>query len=100
MSQGEKAAIVQKLRAEGYRLTYLLKAMELSRSTYYFEIGKKALVTLRNEMYYGCEDDFVSFDEISQAVKKYIDYYNNERIQEKTKWMSPVEYRKASMRSA
>ena len=30
-------------------MTYLLKAMELSRSTYYFEIGKKDLVTLRNE---------------------------------------------------
>ena len=293
-SQGEKAAIVQELRAEGYRLTYLLKAMELSRSTYYFEIGKKDLVTLRNEglvktivaifnknkgrygvrrvhhelihlgykvnhkrvyrlmrmaglmgkrprekgkyksykgcvgkvakniinrdfaaekplqkwttditqfnfswgkcylspildmatneviaydlslspnleqikrmlnkaferyphleglifhsdqgwqyqhdyyqnalkehgitqsmsrkgncydnsimesffgrmkneMYYDCEDDFASFDEFSQAVKKYIDYYNNERIQAKTKWMSPVEYRKASLRSA
>ena len=51
-------------------------------------------------MYYGCKDDFASFDEFSQAVKKYIDYYNNERIQEQTKWMSPVEYRKASMRSA
>ena len=37
---------------------------------------------------------FASFDEFSQAVKKYIDYYNNERIQVKTKWMSPVEYRK------
>ena len=55
---------------------------------------------MKNEMYYGCEDDFASFDEFSQPVKKYIDYYNNERIQEKTKWMSPVEYRKASMRSA
>ncbi|WP_407388722.1 IS3 family transposase [Allisonella histaminiformans] len=29
-----------------------------------------------------------------------MDYYNNERIQAKTKWMSPVEYRKASLRSA
>ena len=47
-SQGEKAAIVQELKAEGYRLTYLLKAMELSRSTYYFEIGKKIL--LHSEM--------------------------------------------------
>ena len=55
---------------------------------------------MKNEMYYDCEDDFASFDEFSQAVKKYIDYYNNERIQAKTKWMSPVEYRKASLRSA
>ncbi|MGP1442273.1 MAG: IS3 family transposase, partial [Anaerovoracaceae bacterium] len=27
-------------------------------------------------------------------------YYNNERIQRKTKWMPPVKYRIASMRSA
>ncbi|MBR6977506.1 MAG: IS3 family transposase [Lachnospiraceae bacterium] len=26
----------------------------------------------------------------------YINYYNNERIQEKTKWMPPVKYRMAS----
>ncbi|WP_408609356.1 IS3 family transposase [Anaerosporobacter faecicola] len=29
-----------------------------------------------------------------------MDYYNNKRIQAKTKWMPPVEYRKASMISA
>ncbi|MCT7727605.1 MAG: IS3 family transposase, partial [Lactobacillus iners] len=27
----------------------------------------------------------------------YIDYYNNKRIQAKTKWMPPVKYRIASM---
>ncbi|WP_374955852.1 IS3 family transposase [Amedibacillus dolichus] len=26
-----------------------------------------------------------------------MDYYNNERIQAKTKWMPPVQYRLASM---
>ncbi|MCR4840409.1 MAG: IS3 family transposase, partial [Lachnospiraceae bacterium] len=30
-------------------------------------------------------------------VEEYIDYYNNKRIQEKTKWMPPVQYRIASM---
>lgn len=38
-SQREKASIVQELRSGGYRLTYLLKATELSHSTYYFETG-------------------------------------------------------------
>ena len=37
---------------------------------------------------------------ISKAVEEYIDYYNNKRIQAKTKWMPPVQYRIASMRSA
>ncbi|MBQ9122845.1 MAG: IS3 family transposase, partial [Lachnospiraceae bacterium] len=30
-------------------------------------------------------------------IEQYIDYYNNERIQAKTKWMPPVKYREASM---
>ena len=52
---------------------------------------------LKNEMFYGYEKDYNSFDEFSEAVRKYIDYYNNERIQAKTKWMPPVKYREASM---
>ena len=52
---------------------------------------------LKNEMFYGYEKDYSSFDEFSEAIRKYIDYYNNERIQAKTKWMPPVKYREASM---
>ena len=37
-TQGEKAALVKELREEGYALKYLLAAMELSKSTYYYEI--------------------------------------------------------------
>lgn len=39
-TQGEKAEIVRELREKGYQLKHLLKAMKLSRSTYYFELGK------------------------------------------------------------
>ena len=52
---------------------------------------------MKNEMYYGCERDYSSFEEFSKKVKEYIDYYNNKRIQEKTKWMTPVQYRKSSI---
>ena len=52
---------------------------------------------MNNEMFYGYEKEYSSFDEFQRAVKKYIDYYNNERIQAKTKWMPPVKYREASM---
>ena len=31
------------------------------------------------------------------AIEEYINYYNNRRIQKKTKWMPPVKYREASM---
>ena len=52
---------------------------------------------LKNEMYYGYEKEYESFESFSQAVEEYIDYYNNERIQAKTKWMPPVKYRETSM---
>ena len=33
----------------------------------------------------------------SKAIADYIDYYNNSRIQAKTKWMPPSKFREASM---
>ena len=52
---------------------------------------------LKNEMYYGFEKEYDSFESFAQAVDEYIDYYNNKRIQAKTKWMPPVKYRETSM---
>ncbi len=47
-TQGEKAAVIKKLRENGYALKYLLEAVGLSRSTYYYEISKKDKVQERN----------------------------------------------------
>ena len=55
---------------------------------------------LKNELYYGHEKDFKSFYEFSDAIDEYIDYYNNKRIQVKTKWMPPVKFREASIPSS
>ena len=52
---------------------------------------------LKNELYYGYEKEYASFESFAKAVDEYINYYNNERIQAKTKWMPPVKYREASM---
>ena len=52
---------------------------------------------LKNEMYYGQEKDYASFDIFAKAMEEYIEYYNNERIQAKTKWMPPVKYRETSI---
>ena len=52
---------------------------------------------MKNEMYYGHEKEYASFASFSKAVDEYIDYYNNIRIQAKTKWMPPVKYRIASI---
>ena len=55
---------------------------------------------MKNEMYYGCESEYGSFEAFSEAVEQYINYYNNDRIQKKTKWMPPVTYRKTSICAA
>ena len=52
---------------------------------------------LKNEMFYGFEKDYHSFEAFSKAFAEYIDYYNNSRIQAKTKWMPPSKFREASM---
>lgn len=52
---------------------------------------------LKNEMFYGHENEFATFEDFSKAIDEYIDYYNNHRIQAKTKWMPPSVFRKASI---
>lgn len=52
---------------------------------------------LKNEIYYGFEKEYKTFEELSKAIEKYIDYYNNKGIQSKTKWMLSVKYRITSM---
>lgn len=52
---------------------------------------------MKTEMYYGSQKGYKSFEDFTKAVDEYIYYYNNERIQKKTKWMPPVKYREASM---
>ena len=47
-TQGEKAAVVKELREKGYDLKNLLRAIGLSRSTYYYEISKADKVKERN----------------------------------------------------
>ena len=49
-------------------------------------------------MYY--RHKFDSTDELMAAIKEYIDYYNNKRIKEKLKGLSPVQYRTKSVEVA
>lgn len=52
---------------------------------------------MKNEMFYGHEKDFKTFEQFKHAVAEYMDYYNNYRIKIKTKWMPPSKFREASM---
>ena len=47
---------------------------------------------LKQEIYYGKK--FYSYEELKETIKKYIEYYNKDRIKEKLGYLSPVEYRK------
>lgn len=47
---------------------------------------------LKQEMYYGVV--YYSFEELKEAIEKYIKYYNEQRIKKRLGWMSPVEYRR------
>ncbi|OAQ04040.1 transposase [Ligilactobacillus aviarius] len=51
---------------------------------------------LKNEMFYGYEDQYKNTDELIQAIHQYIQYYNNDRIKVKLKGLSPVQYRTQS----
>ena len=42
---------------------------------------------MKNEMYYGCESEYGSFEAFSEAVEQYMNYYNNDRIHFVFFWM-------------
>lgn len=78
----------------------IIQSMSRKGSCYDNCIMETFFGRLKTEMFYGHEKDFGSFDEFKKAIDEYIDYYNNRRIQSKTKWMPPVIYRKTSIKSA
>ena len=51
-TQGEKAAIIKELKEKGYLLKHLLKAMNMARSTYYFEINKQIQLLYEMKNYF------------------------------------------------
>ena len=55
---------------------------------------------MKVEMFYGFEKEYKSFEIFQKAVDEYIDYYNNERKQKKTKRMPPTKFREASMKAS
>ena len=74
----------------------IVQSMSRKGNCYDNSIMETFFGRLKNEMFYGCEEDYRTYEEFSAAIAEYIDYYNNERIQAKTKWMPPVKYRMAS----
>ena len=48
---------------------------------------------LKTEMFYDQEDKYKTINDLIIAIKDYIYYYNHDRIKEKLKGLSPVNYR-------
>lgn len=46
---------------------------------------------MKQEMYYGVI--YYSYEELKDAIERYIKYYNEQRIKEKLGWKNPVQYR-------
>ena len=46
---------------------------------------------LKQEIYYGVV--YYSYEELESEIRKYIKYYNENRIKEKLGYLSPVQYR-------
>lgn len=75
----------------------MIQSMSRKGNCYDNSIMESFFGRMKTEMYYGYEAAYLSFESFSAAVAEYIQYYNTERIQQKTKWMPPVTYRLASI---
>ena len=71
----------------------IIQSMSRKGNCYDNSIMESFFGRMKTEIFYGYEKNYMSFEEFSKAAHEYIAYYNNKRIQSKTKWMSPVQYR-------
>ena len=53
---------------------------------------------LKQEIYHG--EIYHSFEELKEAIDRYMHYYNHERMKSKLNWQSPVQFREASLMAA
>lgn len=52
---------------------------------------------MKNEMFYGKEEDFNSLEDLKNKMVEYIDYYNNKRISLKRNGLTPIQYRQQAL---
>ena len=90
--QYQHMSYVQKLKEHG-----IIQSMSRKGNCYDNCIIETFFGRMKTEMFYGQQKEYSSFELFEKAVQEYIDYYNNERIQKKTKWTPPAVYRKVSM---
>ena len=52
---------------------------------------------LKSEMFYEQEEKYKTLEELKESIEDYIYYYNNKRIKEKLKGLTPASYRSQSL---
>ncbi|RMC56646.1 hypothetical protein F5ESL0260_08930 [Lactobacillus sp. ESL0260] len=51
----------------------------------------------KREKFFGFEKQFKNFTELEDAIRDYIEYYNQKRIEIKLKGLTPIEYQKLAL---
>ena len=92
--QYQHQAYINELKKRGIKQSFSRKGncMDNSLMENFFGI-------LKNEMFYGHEDEFNSLNDLIFAIEDYIKFYNEIRINVKRKGLSPFEYRQQSLSS-
>lgn len=65
--------------------------MSRKGNCYDYSVMENFFGLLKQEIYYGVV--YYSYEELKDAIEKYIKYYNEKRIKEKLGCLSPVQYR-------
>ena len=78
----------QRLRNKGIRQSMSRKGNSLDNG-----LMENFFGILKTEMFYDQEDKYKTIEDLISAIKDYIYYYNHDRIKEKLKGLSPVNYR-------
>ena len=52
---------------------------------------------LKSEMFYEQEEKYKTLEKLEKAIEEYIYYYNNKKIKEKLKGLTPASYRSQSL---
>lgn len=81
------------MKAYAHRLKKekIFQSMSRKGNCYDNSVMENFFGILKQEIYYGVV--YYSYEDLREAIEKYIKYYNEKRIKAKLGWMSPVEYR-------
>lgn len=89
--QYQHAYFVEKLKEKGIHQSMSRKGNSIDNGLMESFFG-----VMKSEMYYGMEHEYKNIQDLTIAIDKYIEYYNNKRIKCKLKGLTPAQYRNQS----